>query len=155
MRTTKIAFDEKESPESVARRIVYAFNVGNTLKIRDKFFKVIGPKSIVVVSPVEGDNYTLVLPLEALPKPPKPVVIVKPQEPPKTAPEPVIEPPCVPLEVVEDKAVKPGQKWKPKDPRRKGTFAVATVDTEYMYSDTGRKVLLSRLSRYERVFEQG
>jgi len=199
MRTTRILFGDDETPASVASRIVYAFNVGNILKIRDKFFKVTGFRSVVVIPPPEGDNYILILPPGA-PEPPKPeprvtspevllpppIVTEEPQgneleeeepesEPePEPLPEPVQEPekaPELPSPVLEPpkspppldplpelpkppKAIGnpiPGQRWKAKDTRRSGTFLIVKVDSEYMYSDEGRKISLTRLNRYEKV----
>lgn len=47
--------------------------------------------------------------------------------------------------------IKPGDVWKPKDPRRKTSFTVLKVEGGEVYTDDGRTIQLSRMSRYERV----
>lgn len=44
-----------------------------------------------------------------------------------------------------------GQVWKPKDPRRKGTFTVVELDGDEVVTDDGRRIQLSRFNRYERL----
>jgi hypothetical protein len=88
MRTTRILFDESETPESIARRIVRAFDPGEIFFVRGKFFKVSVMRTAneTIRDNVIGDKYTHVLNVGE-PEPPPPVVVVP--EPPKS--EPIVE----------------------------------------------------------------
>jgi hypothetical protein len=86
MRVTRIQFDDSEPSESVAGRISVAFDPGNILKIRDKFFKMSSNRSINPTSEsnVVGDRYTLIL------RPGEPIpagLVVAPPPVPKLIPE--------------------------------------------------------------------
>jgi hypothetical protein len=141
MNITKVLFHPNESPASVASRIVYAFSIGDILKIQDRFFQVTGIKSIIAILPPKGSNYTLVCPLE-----PKDLHPAKKKVKCPSALEPQV--PTTPEAI---KLPKPGQRWEPKDSRRRGSFLVMKVDSEYFYSADDRKVALTKLSRYRKV----
>ena len=63
MRIARLLFDESEAPESVARRIVRAFNPGEVFQVRGKYFKVSSTRGAneTIQGNVVGDKYTLVL----------------------------------------------------------------------------------------------
>lgn len=63
MRITRLLFDESEAPESVARRIVRAFNPGEVFQVRGKYFKVSATREAneTIRENVVGGKYTLVL----------------------------------------------------------------------------------------------
>lgn len=63
MRTTRILYDESETPESVARRIVRAFDPGEIFCIQGKYFKVSVMRTAneTARENVVEDKYTLVL----------------------------------------------------------------------------------------------
>jgi hypothetical protein len=63
MRTTRLLFDDSETPESIARRIVRAFNPGEIFCVKGKFFLVsrIRTANEIPRINVVGDKYTLVL----------------------------------------------------------------------------------------------
>lgn len=44
-----------------------------------------------------------------------------------------------------------GERWRPKDPRRKAAFTVQAVENQHVVTDDGRRIQLSRFSRYERL----
>lgn len=44
-----------------------------------------------------------------------------------------------------------GERWKPKDPRRKTSFTVKEVFADHILTDDGRTIQLARFSRYERA----
>ena len=113
MRVSRIQFDESESTEGIVHRIACAFDPGNVLKIRGKFFKMSRDRIMnqTIAANVVADKYTLILnPGEPIPEnlkestPPPPMVVA--QEPiedliepepltepiPKFKPEPVPEP---------------------------------------------------------------
>ena len=73
---------------------------------------------------------------------------------PASSPEPVIEPlvATIPNALLKLMATpRPGEVWRPRDPRRKATFTVkAVTDTEVVAED-GRSIQLDRMKRYERV----
>lgn len=83
MRTTRLLFDESETAESVARRIVRAFDPGEIFFVKGKFFRVSGMRTAneTIRDNVVGDKYTLVLNVGE-PEPPPPVA----PEPPKSKP---------------------------------------------------------------------
>jgi hypothetical protein len=101
MRITRILFGDDETPDNIARRIVRAFDPGEVLCIKGKFFKVSNMRTVneTVRGNVVGDKYTLILNVgEAAPvmvAPPPPVVpvpeepiienVVNPSEPPPSA----------------------------------------------------------------------
>lgn len=60
-------------------------------------------------------------------------------------------PPSEPHKVSEPVAYKPGQVWKPKDPRRKSGFTIKAVTATEVVADDGRTVQLERMKRYEKV----
>lgn len=45
----------------------------------------------------------------------------------------------------------PGERWRPRDPRRKSGFTIKAVTETEVIADDGRTVSLDRLKRYERV----
>jgi hypothetical protein len=111
MRVSRIQFDDSEPTESIVSRIACAFDPGNILRVRGKFFKMSAQRVMnqTVESNVVGDNYTLILnPGELIPEnllkaAPPPVVVQKieseevdwdAEEPEKAEvdPEPVEEP---------------------------------------------------------------
>jgi len=63
MRITRILYDESETPESIARRIVRAFNPGEIFCIQGKYFKVSVMRTAneTVRDNVVENKYTLVL----------------------------------------------------------------------------------------------
>jgi hypothetical protein len=139
MRTVRVQFEDTESPESVARRVSAAFPLGSNLRVRDKFYRVIGPRNIYLTNQeLVGDNYTEVLSFNdrrethsEIPPPPK------------------VNPPALELPQGPSNApIQVGQRWKPKDARRKGVFTIVRLDGEFAYADDGRKVALNRMNRY-------
>ena len=77
---------------------------------------------------------------------------------PKVAREPlVIEKSPTTLSRVNDQlrsnepAYKPGEVWKPRDPRRKSGFTIKAVTATEVIADDGRTVQLERMKRYEKV----
>lgn len=44
-----------------------------------------------------------------------------------------------------------GERWKPRDPRRKTSFLVVEIDGDHAVTDDGRRVQLARFWRYERL----
>lgn len=44
-----------------------------------------------------------------------------------------------------------GQRWRPKDPRRKAAFTVVEVGSDYAVTDDNRSIQLARFSRYQLV----
>jgi hypothetical protein len=165
MRTSKVQFSEEETTESVAHRISVAFDPGNTIKIRDKFFRLSKFKVIYPVTKedVVGDNYTLILPLteptKTVPKP-TPVKPIKPTKLPEP-PKPSVEP--SPPKEASKRGRKPkeggpitpkeGEIWKAKDPRRPQVFTIFKVTSECVEIGKGRKISIDRLHRYEKVSE--
>jgi hypothetical protein len=105
MRITRILYDESETPESIARRIVRAFNPGEIFCIQGKYFKVsiMRTANETVQDNVVDNKYTLVLnvgesePVQAL----VPPVVV--------APEPVVEVPPEPEKESEGNQPEPTQ----------------------------------------------
>ena len=72
-RVSRLLFDESETPEGVARRIVRAFDPGETFCVKGKFFRVSGGRTANETIPenVIGNKYTLVLNIgEPEPTPP-------------------------------------------------------------------------------------
>jgi len=57
------------------------------------------------------------------------------------------------VEVIKTASTVPtvGERWKPKDPRRKTAFTVKAVEADHVITDDGRTIQLTRFSRYERV----
>jgi hypothetical protein len=101
MRITRILFDEAEPTDSIARRVVRAFNPGEVLCVRGEFFKVSNLRTLnkTVRENVVGDKYTLVLNVGD----PAPVLVVQTKPTPTVVvPEPVPEPPV-------DEAVSPSE----------------------------------------------
>jgi len=113
MRTIRVLFDESEASESIARRIVRAFNPGEIFQVRDKYFKVSTMRfaNETIRANIVGDKYTLVLnvgepePVSQTPVvPPKPIVelvvslpqvvvgpeVVQPEPPQTSLPEPTL-----------------------------------------------------------------
>ena len=150
MKTIKIHFDDSETSYSVASRIVYAFNIGNIIKVRDKFFKVVSIKHVTAISDsvVSNDNYTLVLPINQASEVSS-TKQTEPERPVTKRVESVISE--VQLDPSTDIQLTPkiGQRLKPKDPRRKSTFLIVDVDDSFVYSNDGRKVSVNRLHKYE------
>jgi hypothetical protein len=162
MRTVRIQFDDSEPSDSVARRIVFAFNPGNVFKVRDSFFKVTGLRSVHGVTPesVTGD-YAQILPpnpnasldevkkerLDAIGQAHERVKARASSIPPPMSETPISEPPPSGVQPM----VQVGQTWKPRDPRRKASFTVAKIDEDFVYAEDGRKVARERLKRYEMV----
>ena len=62
-RVSRLLFDESETPEGIARRIVRAFDPGETFCVKGKFFRVSGGRTANETIPenVIGNKYTLVL----------------------------------------------------------------------------------------------
>lgn len=148
MRTTRILFEPTETAESIARRIVRAFNPGESFCVKEKFFRVSNLRTANATSRIniEGDNYTLILNIgEPSPIPEVPKVSETnslPSAPPSVLPEPppstitnVKITPETPLESGEFKIVREnvagitregpqkilplaGQRWQTKDSRR-------------------------------------
>lgn len=145
MQTVRVQFEEHEEPASIARRVSVAFARGSTLRVRDKFYRVIGPGNTYLTNrELVGDNYTDVLPLEGqrdsypeIPPPSNEVEDVPPSQKQLLSPE-----------LPQRPAFLVGQTWQPKDSRRKGHFTIIKTDGEFVYGDDGRKVAISRMSRY-------
>ena len=45
----------------------------------------------------------------------------------------------------------PGERWRPRDPRRKSGFTIKAVTETEVIADDGRTVSLERLKRYEKI----
>ena len=107
MRISRLLFDESETPESIAQRIVRAFDPGETFCVRGRFFRVSGGRTAneTVRENVIGDKYTLVLDIGE-PEPPQPITVVP--GPQKQEPEVV--------EVVEELASDPLPSEPPRPP---------------------------------------
>jgi hypothetical protein len=182
MRTTRLLFDDAETAESIARRIVRAFNPGETFCVKGKFFRVSNIRTANETSRIniEGDKYTLILnigepsPIAEVPK------ISEPSIPPRTLPEPPsaivntqVTPKEIPSESGEYKIVREnsakvtregpqkilplaGQRWQTKDSRRANSpsFTVLKVDDAFAYTDKGGRIALKRWRSY-RLVEDG
>lgn len=95
-RVSRLLFDESETAEGIARRIVRAFDPGETFCVKGKFFRVSGARiaNETVPDNVTGSKYTLVLNIgEPDPTPPVVETVVKLPEPPVEVQPPVSEPP--------------------------------------------------------------
>ncbi len=44
-----------------------------------------------------------------------------------------------------------GERWRPKDPRRKNSFTILKIEGDTAHTDDGRTVKLDRFRRYERI----
>ncbi len=44
-----------------------------------------------------------------------------------------------------------GERWRPKDPRRKADFIVVAIEDDHAVTNDGRRIQLARFRRYERV----
>ena len=83
MRISRLLFDESETPESIAQRIVRAFDPGETFCVRGRFFRVSGGRTAneTVRENVVGGKYTLVLNIGE-PEPPQSIIVApEPQKP--------------------------------------------------------------------------
>lgn len=195
MRISRLLLDESETPESIAQRIVRAFDPGETFCVKGRFFRVSGGRTAneTVRENVIGDKYTLVLnigesepsqPIIVAPEPQKPkpasdelIEELDPDpsllEPPKPPPSQVVQ--SLPLKkstsksgeypIVREDAAKvtkegpkrvlpiSGQVWQTKDQRRASSppFTVVNVDTEFAYTDKGKKISLKRWRNYRMV----
>ena len=183
-RVSRLLFDDSETAESIAQRIVRAFDPGETFCVKGKFFRVSGARTANETVPdnVTGNKYTLVLNLgEAAPTPPK--VVEKLPETPVEVKPPISSPP--PSSVVQSQVpkkatsgsgeyavvregaaqatkegppqvqVEPGQMWESKDRRRNTFFTVASVDSEFLYTVKGGKISLKRMRNYRLVETAG
>jgi hypothetical protein len=80
MQIIRVFFDETEPAESIARRIIRAFDPGEILCVKGKFFKVFNMKTVneTIQTNIVGNKYTLVLnigePAPVIIAPPAPVV---------------------------------------------------------------------------------
>lgn len=149
MRITRILYDESETPESIARRIVRAFNPGEIFCIQGKYFKVSVMRTAneTVRDNVVENKYTLVLnvgetepvqaPVVVVPKPivealPAPVVELE-KVLPEPTPTPLSEPP--PSAVV---ATQPLQK---KSTSKSGEYRIERTDAAKVTREGPPKVL--------------
>lgn len=48
-----------------------------------------------------------------------------------------------------------GERWKPKDPRRKASFVITAIDGDHAVTDDGRRIQIARFKRYERLEDLG
>lgn len=92
MQIIRILYDESETPESIARRIVRAFSPGEIFCIRSKYFKVSAMRTAneTVRANVVEDKYTLVLNVGE-PVPAQAPKVVEPKPTVKAIPAPVVE----------------------------------------------------------------
>ena len=151
MRTIRILYDESETPESIARRIVRAFNPGEIFCIQGKYFKVSMMRiaNETVRDNVVGDKYTLILnvgepepiaatpvaPVEPAPKPVVEVVraVLEPVvAQPEPTPAPLSEPP--PSAVVATQPIK-------KDTSKSGEYRIERADAAKVTREGPPKVL--------------
>jgi hypothetical protein len=174
-RIARLLFDKSETPESIAQRIVRAFDPGETFCVKGKFFRVSGMRTAneTVSDNVTGNKYTLVLNLGE-PDPTPPVFEMRP--PASTPPPSSVVQNQVPKKstsgsgeyaVVREGAaqvtkegppevrVAPGQIWESKDRRRNTFFTVASVDNEFLYTVKGGKISLKRMRSYRLVESSG
>lgn len=152
MRTIRILFDETETSESIARRIVRAFNPGEIFKIRDKYYKV-SPMRVAnetIRANIVDDRYTLVLnvgepePVQTPLVPPKPIVglveaplssvggskVVQPEP----TPAPLSEPPLSSVVAVPEP---------PKPTSKSGEYRIERADAAKVIKDGPPKQLPS------------
>lgn len=131
MRTTRLLFDNIETAESIARRIVRAFDPGESFCVKGKFFKVSKVRTAHEISRdnIEADKYTLVLNLGE----PAPTVeipkVIEPGTPPRTISEP-------PPSAVNDIQVSP-EETVPKNEEIKVVRSDSTQDTGNLHYRAG------------------
>jgi len=183
MRTTRLLFDDTETAENIARRIVRAFNPGETFCVKGKFFRVSNIRTANETSRIniEGDKYTLILNIGE----PSPIVEVPKISEPSTPSRPLSDPPpsTIVNTQVTSKETSPesgeykivredsarvtregpqkilplaGQRWQTKDSRRADSpsFIVLKVDDAFAYTDKGGRIALKRWRSY-RLVEDG
>lgn len=131
--------------DDIAKQLSHRFRAGTMLTIDGAKWRVEGPNNVTLVyDPIDG------LYPKGHSKPAEPAV--KPKRRFEEMAEKAGELPTGLLACMSPPLdIKPGDRWKPKDPRRKSSFTVVKILDGEVYTDDGRTIQLSRMSRYERV----
>lgn len=62
-----------------------------------------------------------------------------------------VKPPALPAASSMVGGPQVGERWKPRDPRRKSSFVVVSVEGDHAVTDDGRKIQLARFKRYDKL----
>jgi hypothetical protein len=150
-----VEVNDSDGDDDIARRLAKTFPVGTLLGISGAKWRVLGndpPNAIEVlpgdtlprldeVGPILTDANLLAQDAQKTMKTARPPLLV--EVPPLLT--------RVLKQVRQEAPPRPGEVWKPKDPRRKSGFTIKAVTETEVIAEDGRTVSLERMKRYEKI----